>query len=122
VAETEPPAQKEWPPGVEPISYQNIARLGVGHDGKLYWDGRPVVTHSRLDLSCWQKVGAALAALAVFAGGLGSCTSGLDAGFAFGCKVHWWTVGCGSDEPNSPSSARIGTGAPDGSRRWADGR
>jgi hypothetical protein len=86
--------RKDWPPGVHAISFQDAERLGVGHDGQLYWDGRPVVTRSRLDLSGWQKAWVAIAAIAVFAGGLGSCTSGLDAGLAFGCKLHWWTVGC----------------------------
>jgi hypothetical protein len=83
-----------WPEGVEPISWVNIDRLGVGQDNQLYWDGRRVETRSRLDLTFWQKVIAGVTGLAVIAGGLGGLSQGIDAGHNFGCKLHWWIEGC----------------------------
>jgi hypothetical protein len=58
-------SQKDWPPGVEPISWVNAKRLGVGQDGQLYWDGQPVVTRRRLDLSFWERVLGVVVAAAV---------------------------------------------------------
>jgi hypothetical protein len=94
MSETKPTPQKDWPPSVHVITNQDIARLGVGQGGQLYWDGRPVVTRSRLDLSSWQRGIAIIAAIAALAGGLGSCASGIDATRSFGCKLHWWATGC----------------------------
>jgi len=34
-----------------------IDALGVGDDGRVYWDGKAIVTEKRLTLSFWQKVG-----------------------------------------------------------------
>lgn len=96
MAEKEPLPQKDWPPGVEPISFGDTARLCVGRDGQLYWDGKPVVTRRRFDLSRWQKFGAVLATIAVFAGGLGSCASGVDAGSGFACRE--WKIGCPKEQ------------------------
>ena len=87
-------SKKDWPAGVSPISYQGIGRLGVGRDNQLYWDGRPVVTRSRLELSRWQRVVAIVTALMVIAGGLGSCVSGIDAAFNVACKTQWRQAGC----------------------------
>jgi hypothetical protein len=86
--------RKDWPPGVTPISFETIGRLGVGEDWYLYWDGRPVVTRRRLELSRRQKAVGIVTVIAVIVASLGSLASGLDAGLAFGCKVHLWTAGC----------------------------
>jgi hypothetical protein len=87
-------APKDWPSGVEPISHQNIGRMGIGHDGLLYWNGRPVVTHRHIALGRRQRAVASLVALAALATALGSCASGIDAVHSFGCKLRWWTIGC----------------------------
>lgn len=34
-----------------------IDALGVGDDGRIYWEGKGIVTEKRLTLSFWQKVG-----------------------------------------------------------------
>ena len=80
-----------WPKGVTGISFANIARLGVGEDDRLYWDGRPVLTERRFRLSLLQTIGAVLVGLATIIGGVGT---GLDEGFDFGCKLHWWSSVC----------------------------
>ena len=53
-----------WPVGVRPISVDGLSHIGVGHDGSLYWDGRPIQVARRFDLSLWQKIGAVLTVLA----------------------------------------------------------
>lgn len=49
-----------WPAGVRPISLDGMDALGVGDDGRIYWDGKLIVTERRLTLSSWQKVGGVL--------------------------------------------------------------
>lgn len=58
-----------WPAGVQSITWDGIGRLGVGSDNRLYWDGKPVVTQSRLGLTTWQKIGAGGTVFAVVLGG-----------------------------------------------------
>jgi hypothetical protein len=94
----EPPAHAGWPVGVTPISFANIGRLGVGKDGRLYWDGKPVETGQRLSLTWWQTILAIAASIAVIIGSLGAIAQGLDAGHNFGCKMHWLTTGCPKPE------------------------
>jgi hypothetical protein len=94
MTEIEQAPPKDWPPGVVPVSYENIGRMGVGHDGLLYWNGRPVVTHRTIALGRRQRAAAILVALAALAAAVGSCASGIDAAHSFGCKLHWWTMGC----------------------------
>ena len=80
MAEQESLPRKDWPSGVEPISWADSERLGVGRDGQLYWDGRPVVTRRRLDLSFWERFLGTAAAVAVIAAGIGTAVSAIDAG------------------------------------------
>ena len=89
-AETASPRSNR-PAGVSPVSYANMARLGVGQDGRLYWDGKPVEVQRRLKFSRLQIAGAAIVGLATLVGGIGT---GMNEGFNFGCKVHWWANGC----------------------------
>ena len=59
-----------WPAGVRPISMDGIDHLGVGDDGTLYWDGKPVEVRKSLTLTTMQKVGAlAVAASAIVGAG-----------------------------------------------------
>ncbi|WP_230629360.1 hypothetical protein [Sphingomonas sp. Leaf37] len=50
----EPP--EDWPAGVYPISMGGMSHLGVGNDGAIYWDGKPIEV--RRTLTTWQRVGA----------------------------------------------------------------
>jgi len=59
-----------WPPGVHPISMDGTGFLGVGDDGALYWDGKPVVVRKEIDLTWWQTTIAIVAAVGAFASGL----------------------------------------------------
>jgi hypothetical protein len=85
------PDWSKWPEGVGPITWNNLGRPGVGRDNQLYWDGKPVEIRRRLKLSRIQIAGAFVVGLAAIVGGLGT---GLNEGFDFGCKLHWWTEGC----------------------------
>ncbi len=44
--------------------------LSLDADNRLYWDGKPVVTQSRLGLTTWQKLGAGVTVLSAALGGL----------------------------------------------------
>jgi hypothetical protein len=55
-----PPA--EWPAGVQPISLEGLALIGVDADNQLYWDGKVIEIRRSLRLTWWQ------AALAIVTG------------------------------------------------------
>jgi hypothetical protein len=57
--------------------YQWMALVtwGVGDDGSLYWDGKPIQVAKRFDLSLGQKVGAVLTVCAALAAAAGSVAS-----------------------------------------------
>jgi hypothetical protein len=64
-----------WPTGVRPISMDGVGHLGVGNDGTLYWDGRPVRTAKKVTLSFWQAFGAILTVIAALMAGGGAAAS-----------------------------------------------
>jgi hypothetical protein len=82
--------EPKLPDGIHEITWNDIRRLGIDRHNQLYWDGRQVQTRSWLDFTFWQKVGAFIVVL----GALGALAQGVDAGYDFGCKLHWWTQGC----------------------------
>ena len=51
-----------WPRGVRPISMDGVGMLGVGDDGSLYWEGKPIEVRRSFALSWWQRVGAIVVA------------------------------------------------------------
>ena len=66
---------QNWPAGVRPISVDGLAHIGVGNDGSLYWDGKPIQVARRFDLSFWQKIGAVITIMAAVAAAGGSIAS-----------------------------------------------
>jgi len=46
-----------WPPGIRVIGQNKLDNLGIDDAGQLYWEGRPVVTRRRFDLTYWQEFG-----------------------------------------------------------------
>ena len=62
VAEAKPDLSK-WPTGVQQLSWNNIALLGIDSKQQLYWNGEPVEIKRAFNLTFWQKVGATITAV-----------------------------------------------------------
>lgn len=69
-AQSDSDPKPSWPSGVRPISIDGLDHLGVGDDGSLYWDGKPIVVRRGIDLTWWQITIALIAALGAFASGV----------------------------------------------------
>ena len=85
------PGPVDWPTSVRAISMEGLALLGIDDENRLYWDGKPIEIQRRLKFSRMQIIGAVIVGLATLIGGVGT---GINEGFDFGCKVHWWDAGC----------------------------
>jgi hypothetical protein len=70
------PAQAGWPKDVQPISADDLERLGIDSRDRLFWDGRRVEVRRRLDLTRWQKLAAVLVTVFAVLGGIGGFLSG----------------------------------------------
>jgi hypothetical protein len=66
-AQSTAPPPENWPEGVRPIAFEGLDHLGVGEDGALYWDGKPVEVRRVLHFNWWQRVGAVAVALSAVA-------------------------------------------------------
>ena len=60
----------KWKPGIEPISLGGLSLLGLDKEKRLYWDGEPIRTDTRLDLTWVQTAIAIAAALGALASGV----------------------------------------------------
>ena len=80
-----------WPAGVEPISVDDLDRLGINGANELFWDGRRIEVRRRLDLTRFQKTLAAAVTVAAILGGLGGFVTGFNNASVFLCArgVHW---------------------------------
>jgi len=54
--------EPHWPESVRKISQDGLEFVGVGDDGRLYWDGQEVVTSTRIELVSWEWWFAAIGA------------------------------------------------------------
>lgn len=70
MSDKQPPDESLWPSDVHGITWDDTGRLGVGSDNRLYWDGKPVVTESRLGFTTLQKFGAGVTVIAAALGGI----------------------------------------------------
>ena len=68
-------APSHWPNGVRPISLDGLILVGVGEDGRLYWDGVPVEVARTFTLSWWQRVAAVLVSLSAVIAAAAACVS-----------------------------------------------
>ncbi len=56
-----------WPEGVRGISWDGLDALGVHQEtGRLYWDGKEVVTRTKIRLGTFERWVASFAALGTF--------------------------------------------------------
>ncbi len=89
-------AEPDDPPGrVQPISVEQIGKLGINHRNELFWDGRRLVTRSQFALTVPQTLLAILAAIA----SLATIATGLNNASVFLCArdVRW--LGCPTAPP-----------------------
>ena len=71
----------EWPTGVRAISMAGAALLGIHEEtGKLYWDGKELLTRGRVKLDTFERWIASFAA----AGTVGTCIVNI------GRAAGWW--------------------------------
>lgn len=84
-------APQGWPPGVEPIGVENLARLGLDEGNRLFWDGRQVEMRRVLTLTRMQKSVAAVVTTFAVLGGLGGFLSGINNASLFLCArgIAW---------------------------------
>lgn len=62
-----PDRPTEWPEGVYGISLEGISLLGIHEKtGKLYWDGKEVITKTALRLGVFERLLAIAAATGTF--------------------------------------------------------
>ena len=77
-----------------PVDMTDLSRLSIDHDGRLYWDGKPVETHHRLAMSRKQILGASLIAALLAIGAIGAALQGAAAAHDWACRLGWSTSAC----------------------------
>jgi hypothetical protein len=85
------PAPSDWPPGVEPISLDDLQRLGINATNELFWDGKHVEVRRQLVFTRFQKIfGIAVSVFAIL-GALGGFVTGVNNASVFLCArgYHW---------------------------------
>jgi hypothetical protein len=91
VTEGTPPG---WPPGVEPISLEDLGRLGINTQHELFWDGRNVEIRRRLTFTGLQKFIAVIVTICAILGGLGGFVTGFNNASVFLCGRHVTWLSC----------------------------
>ena len=66
---------EHWPDNVYPVSLDGLKFLGVGDDGIIYWDGKPIEVKKSFGLSAWQKFGAIVVTFSAFVAGASAAIS-----------------------------------------------
>jgi|SRR4051812_32800567 hypothetical protein len=77
-----------------PVDMTDLSRLSIDHDGRLYWDGKPVETHHRFAMSRRQIVGASLVAAFVAISAIGAAVQGAAAARDWACWFGWSAGAC----------------------------
>jgi hypothetical protein len=83
-----------WPRGVEPIGIEDLNRVGIDPQHRLYWDGHPVEVRSSLALTRFQKWFAVGAAIIGLLAGLATIATGLNNASLFLCARHITVLTC----------------------------
>ena len=87
-----------WPADVEPISLEDLGRLGINSQQELFWDGHRVEVRRRFILTGFQKVIASVVTVCAILGGLGGFVTGLNNASVFLCGRDITVLSC----PRSP--------------------
>jgi hypothetical protein len=87
-------ARKPAGTGSRTVGVKDLNRLSVSDDGRLYWDGKPVVVRRRVQLSPWQTCGVILIGLAALMIALGGAIHITIAAHDGMCRAQWLTSYC----------------------------
>jgi hypothetical protein len=79
---------------VHPVDMTDLSRLSIDHDGRLYWDGKPVEVRRRISMSRAQVVGASIVAAFVVIGAIASAVQGAVAARDLACRFGWSASAC----------------------------
>jgi hypothetical protein len=80
---------------VHPINAEDLRRLSIDNDGRLYWDGKPVEVRRSIQMSRTQVIGASVVAAFVIMGALGAIIQGSLAARDWACRLGWTSSYCG---------------------------
>lgn len=97
-----------WPRGVEPVSFEDLGRLGIDAGDQLFWDGRPVEIRRRLVLTSLQRLVATVVTIFAILGGIGGFFSGLNSLSLFLCARDIQFLGCPRAAPMLPPTGHPG--------------
>jgi hypothetical protein len=81
------PDHADWPLGVQEISIENLASLGVNDEGEIFWNGKRIEVRRRLLLTWWQKMAAAIVVIFAILGGAGGFVQGAGVVFDHYCAA-----------------------------------
>jgi hypothetical protein len=87
------PTPESWPPGITPISVEELGKLGLNDKNQLFWDGKRIEVRNRLDLTRLQKLFAIIVSIFAVLGAIGGFVTGINNASIFLCArgVHWLT-------------------------------
>lgn len=103
-------APKAAPPAgrnVHPINAEDLRRLSIDNDGRLYWDGKPVEVRRSMLMSRTQVIGASVIAAFVIMGAVGAIIQGSLAARDWACRLGWTSNYCGVPASRPPSTRDI---------------
>ena len=83
-----------WRPGIEPISLDDLNRIGIDSDHQLYWDGYPIEVRRSLALTGFQKKIAVIATIVGLFAGLATIATGYNNASIFLCARHITILSC----------------------------
>lgn len=83
-----------WPADVDPISLEDLGRLGINPQQELFWDGLRVEVRRRLILTRFQKLIAFVVSVCAILGGLGGFVTGFNNATIFLCTRNISILSC----------------------------
>ena len=83
-----------WPADVEPISLEDLGRLGINARQELFWDGHRVEVRRRFILTGFQKLVAFIVSICAILGGLGGFVTGFNNATVFLCARDITVLSC----------------------------
>jgi hypothetical protein len=89
------------------VGVKDLSRLSVSDDGRLYWDGKPVVVRRRVQLSPWQTFGVILIGLAALMIALSGAVHITITTHDWVCRAQWLTDYCPAAAPAPPARPEL---------------